>query len=79
MIPWTSVVCTKKPLATVSKIEVMLPDSNNPFGAVKAGSHLTLRGLLFPILDLKEGDLGFQTSSDHSTSHKLIHLLRTRV
>jgi hypothetical protein len=71
MIPWTSVVGTKRLLATVPEIEVMLLDSNNPFGAMKASSHLTLRGLLFPILDINEGSLRFQTSSDHSTIHKL--------
>lgn len=71
MIPWTSVVGTKKLWATVSEVEVLLLDSNNPFGAVKAGSHLTLLGLIFPILDINEDGLRLQTSSDHSTSHKL--------
>lgn len=36
----------------------MLLDENNPFGAVKAGCSLILRGLLFPV-SRSEGDCVF--------------------
>lgn len=53
-------------LASVHGVHTPLLDANNPFSAVKAGSHLTLRGLLFAIKRIEDNTLVLQPWIDES-------------